>query len=117
MKKSVKIISLVIVMSIVALFFVSCAASEKDIVGTWEGQWTYNGASYGKIIVIKSDGTYTSVMYKNGSFHEYEMGDWEIEGRNIILYDDDSITYHGTSTTYKYKNGNLVNNNHTFKKS
>lgn len=117
MKKIVKIISLVIVMSIITTIFVSCGVSEEDIVGTWKGKWTYNGDTYENKINIYSFGTYSSTTYKNGIWNSYETGDWEIDGKEIHLYDDSTIVYHGSYKTYKYKNGNLINGNHTFKKS
>ena len=116
MKNSVKIISLVIVMSIIATMLLSCGASGEDIVGTWKGTWTYNGATYENTICIYNDGTYSSTTYKNGLWNDYESGGWEIDGKEVRLYEG-SITYKGSYKVYKYKNGNLVNNNHTFKKS
>ena len=55
-------------------------------------------------------------MYKNGSFYKTEAGDYDVKGSKVNLYDSDSSVYHGSSTPYKYKNGTLTNNGHTFVK-
>lgn len=109
MKKAVSLIlALVMCLSLIA-----CSASKEDLVGTWSGSWTYNGNQFERTFVLKNDGTYTSVMYKNGQYYETESGTYEISGRTVDLHPNGD---EGQSTPYKYKGGKLVNNDHEFVK-
>ena len=108
MKKTVKIISFIMAVLFILLTISSCAASKEDIIGTWKGEWVYNGDRYSGVIVIKWNGYFTHTVYKNGIINSYVTGDYEIDGRTIKLYDDSSIVHHGDAQIFKLKSGNLV---------
>lgn len=96
--------------------FAACKPSKEDVVGTYVGSYTYSGTLYTVAIILEEDGTYAKATVKNGVLSSSETGDYEIKGREIRLYDDDSVVYHGSYTAYKYKKDVLKNNGHKFVK-
>lgn len=116
MKTMTRSISLCLVVALLAVMLVACGVSEEDMVGTWSGAYVYEGNNFGVGMVFNSDGTYAKVVLKNGQMSSSESGEYEVKGNKVILYDSDSLTYHGSFTEYKYKNGTLENNGHYFTK-
>lgn len=117
MNKIIRKISLCVVFALVVAVLAGCGLSEEDAVGTWSGTYTYNGNEFSVAFTLYNDGTYDKVIFKNGSLSSTETGDYEVKGNQVILYDSSSLTYHGTSTRYNYKNGMLENNDHYFMKN
>lgn len=116
MKNVVKRISLCLVLVMMMGILASCGLSKEDAVGTWTGTYTYNGNTFTVAIILNEDGTYAKATMKNGSLSSTETGDYEIKGNKVILYDDSAVVHHGVSTEYKYKNDQLVNNDHYYSK-
>ena len=104
-----KIISIVLLICTLTICLASCSTSKDKFVGTWRGEWEYNGDLFVSVIDIYEDETYKEVMYKNYSYHSTETGKYEIEGNEIHLYETDKRW-----TTYKYTNGQLENGGHYF---
>lgn len=117
MKNITKILCLCLAVALLAAALTACGLSEDEAVGTWTGTYTYNGNSFSVAIVLEADGSYAKATKKNGSLSSTETGDYEVKGGKVILYDSDSVVYHGESTVYKYKSGALVNNDHYFYKN
>lgn len=91
-----------------------CGLSEKDVVGVWSGEYTYNGNDFSIEFELFDDGTYIKTIEKNGSFHELEMGTYTIRhnflSSEVVL---DSRTDEST-TPYTYRFGVLHNGGHDF---
>lgn len=110
MKKALALILLV------ALCFtlVACSrAKDEGLPGTWTGNWEYNGNLIKKTFTLNEDGTYSSVLYRNGELNTRETGTYEADASEVRLYPNG-----GTSswTAYDYMDGTLVNNGHVFTK-
>lgn len=108
MKNTIKKLSLLLALVIVFCALASCAVSKDDLIGTWKGEWTYNGDKYSGTITLKYTGYYTQTVYKNGIIHSYETGDYEIDGKTVRLYNDDALVHHGEAHVFKYSNGKLT---------
>ena len=108
MKKTIKVISLCIAISIILISLVSCGVKKDDLLGTWTGEWTYGGSTYRAILTIKYTGYFTYVSYKNGIIDSYITGDFELKGNTVRLYDDSSTVHHGDCMVMNYKGGKLV---------
>ncbi|MBO5767389.1 MAG: hypothetical protein J6R45_00295 [Clostridia bacterium] len=111
--KKLLALSLVVIMCCVLLC--ACGISREDAVGTWCGSYVFKGNNFTVAFVLESNGEYSEVIYKNGSFSSAEVGTWEVKGGKVFLYEDGDMM--GTRTEYKYKGGALVNNDHYFYKS
>lgn len=103
-----KIISIVLLVCTLVLCLASCSSKEK-FIGTWRGEWEYNGNLYVSIIDIYEDETYKEVTYKNYAYYSTETGKYEIEGNEIRLYETEKRW-----TAYKYIDGQLENGGHYF---
>lgn len=101
------------------MFFASCGASvsDKDIIGTWTGEYEYKGSTFNVVIVFESSGKYARVTYKNGETSSSEKGDYEISGNKITMYDSSALVEHGKSTSLTYNSGKLSNSTYTLTKS
>ncbi len=104
-----KAISLALVMAMALLALCACGLEASDVVGTWKDSYTYDGNQISVVLVLQDDGYYGKITSKNGSVSKVESGEYEIDGRTVILYDSSAATYHGAYTEYKYKGGHLVN--------
>ena len=116
-KKLTRILALCMVIALLALTLTACGPSEEEVAGTYAGSYEYNGNTYSVGIVLNEDGRYAKVTLKNGETNSSEVGDWEVKGSKVSLYDDDATTYHGKSTVYKWKDGVMENNDHYFSKT
>lgn len=112
MKKFRSFIS-VILLCAICLGLCACGISEDEAVGTWVGSYTYEGNQFTSSFVLTDDKTYVKVTMKDGALSSTENGTYEIKGNKVILHKDGNM---GISITYKYKRGNLVNNDHKFSK-
>ena len=119
MTKTIRTVTLVTLLSLMLVCLSGCFLflSEDDVVGTWTGTYVYNGNDFAVAFALSPDGTYEYISLKNGEFNKMENGDWEVKGNKVILYDDSSVTYHGMSSTFTFKRGALVNNDHYFYKA
>ena len=117
MKKTTKLLSLIMAISIVLIALTACSVSKDDLIGTWKGEWTYNGAKYSGTIVFKYTGYFTLITYKNGVINSYVTGDYEIDGKTIRLYDDSSLVHHGEAQVFEYKSGKLTSGVSTYTKA
>lgn len=117
-KKSpvVKIVIAVVIAFLVGFIAVS-GLEEDDVVGMWSGSYSYNGNSYSVAFELKENGRYSKATFKNGRMHDFEVGDWDVKGGSVYLYDDSSVTYHGSYMKYSYFFGQLGNNSHYFSRS
>jgi len=105
MKKTVKFVSICLVLIIVCLAVSSCV-SEDDIVGVWRGI-DMDGSVV--LIQIKDIGLYERWEYSLLEGLKFlEQGDWEIKGNKVILYDIDATTFHGMGTVFTYKDDVLT---------
>ena len=101
-------ISFILVLSL--CFSLAACATKKAVIGTWEGNWSYDGADIHIILSISEDNTYSKASYRNGLFRGGETGTWELDGNELELYHD-SVT-----TPYDFNGSTLVNNGHKLKK-
>ena len=108
MKKALALILLVVL----CLSLAACTASKDDLVGTWSGSWEYEGNLFVETFTLTENGTYTSTLYKNGNLNKTESGTYEIDGNTVDLHP----TGEGSWTSYDYKGGKLINNDHEFTK-
>ncbi|MBQ3107715.1 MAG: hypothetical protein IJC68_03785 [Firmicutes bacterium] len=115
-KKTLRMLALCMAVLLMALTLTACGPSEEEVVGGYGGSYEYKGNLFAVGIVLTAEGRYAKTTLKNGENNGSEMGDWELKGSKVICYPDDSLTYHGTSITYKWKNGQLENNDHYFTK-
>lgn len=106
-----KIISILLLICTLTLCLASCGVSKKDLVGTWRGEWEYNGNTFVSVIEIYDNETYTDKTYKNYNLVSptIESGKYEIKGNTIILYKTDT-----KYTVYNYKDGQLENGGHYY---
>ena len=116
MKKMGRILSLCLVIVMVAGAMTACGIEKEELIGTWSGSYEYEGNQFTVAIVFTAT-QYSKVVMKNGSISSSDVGDYEISGREVKLYASDSLTYHGTWTTYKYSGGQLENNGHYLSKT
>ena len=105
-----KLIAFVLVL-VLCLSLAACAISNEELVGVWVGEWNYEGNNYKRGIVFNSDGSYVSVLNKNGSLHESEEGTYEIDGKNVDLHPDGD---QGHTTPFKYRSGKLYNGDNKY---
>ena len=113
MKSVLRVTSACLVIILLASFFVACSPSVSDVAGTYTGSYTYKGNDFYVVIVLDEDGTYGKVTSKNNIPSSSDSGEYEIKGNKILLYtSDDKSSY----TEYKYSDGKLENNGHTFTK-
>ena len=108
--KAIAALALVVVMM---MSMTACVATKSNVVGTWVGEYTYNGNSFACAFALDSDGTYAKVTYKNGSLNSAEVGTYEVNLFSVDLHPDGNS---GVTTSYKYRFGKLVNNGHEFTK-
>jgi len=84
-------------------------------VGTWRGEWVYNGNEIVSLLELKEDGTYVDKTYRisglSYALSSSESGTYSIKGKEIICKSND---FDGHSTTYNYIDGQLENANHYF---
>ncbi len=117
MKRVVKMTSLCLIISVMITLFTACSPSMKDVIGTYSGTYTHNENDYTIVITLTEDGKYVKTKAKNDGNPTTETGNFEIDGKSVLLYDSDSITPQGSYTRYQYKNNILENNNHEFVKA
>ena len=110
MKKTIRAVSVCLVVVMIISTLVACSPSVEEVVGTYSGSYTYNGNRFNVVIMLYDDGTYVKAIGKNGSVSSVESGDYEIRGNEIRLYDSDTVVEHGSWTDYKYSKDTLENN-------
>lgn len=116
MPRSIKVIVICLIMLVACAVMTSCGISETDAIGTWNSTYTYNGNEFNNTFQLSEDGTYVKLVMKNGALSSTETGEYEVKRSKVILYDSSSLTYHGISMEYKYKNGILINADHEYEK-
>ncbi|MBQ7309535.1 MAG: hypothetical protein IJW87_05090 [Clostridia bacterium] len=112
MKKSVKLVSLCLVVTFMFVLLTACVPTMDEVAGEYSGMYGYDGNTYSVGIVLGADGFYASATYKNGSLNSSKSGKYEIEGNKVKLYDSST----GAWTVYQYSDGTLTNNGHKFTK-
>ncbi|MBQ1223003.1 MAG: hypothetical protein IIX84_01825 [Oscillospiraceae bacterium] len=111
--KKVKSLVAVVMLCAICLSLCGCGIVEKSFVGTWSGEYEYNGNHFSRAFVLDDDGNYTEVTLKNGSLHDTETGTYEVKGTKLLLHENGDTD---VSTPYKIRLGKLVNNGHEFTK-
>ena len=113
MKKTFRILAVLMVALTLALSLSACKkATKEDVVGTWAGAWMSEGKRIGVGFVLKADGQYTKSVLTNGKVTSTTTGKWELKGNEVILHNKDKSTTH-----YEYKNGKLYNAGHELTRS
>ncbi len=102
--KTVKIAIVMLLIFSLGLSMVACAISKEDVVGTWKGSWNYNGYRYSKTLVLKSDGSYSFDLNRDGRLYDDETGLYEVDGNKVTLYPH----YGNGKTVYTYDDDKLV---------
>lgn len=106
MKKITKIISFCLILCLLLSVFAACSVSKTSIVGTWI--CSLDG------VTLESDGSYIMAsMSYSGDITSAEFGNYVIRGNKVILKDSST----GKKTTFKYRNGKLICDGKTYKKS
>ena len=110
-----KTVSAILLMVTLLLCLASCGLSKKDVVGTWRGEWVYNGNEIVSLLELKEDGTYVDKTYRisglSYKLSSTESGTYSIKGKEIICKSND---FDGHSTSYNYIDGQLENGNHYY---
>ena len=114
MKKTISLcLSLLLIMAPLTLL-TSCSIfegsiSKSDIVGLWKCEYVSNGYKKIDLLEIRYDGTFTRLTGTPGIWEVFRVtGDYEIDGKNIHLYDDSSPVYHGISFEMSYSDGHIL---------
>ena len=117
MKSKSKIIALCLAVSMMMTFFVACSPTMEDVVGTYTGEYVFNGDTYSVVITLSEDGRYVKEKTRNKGDSTIEKGAFEIEEDKVLLHQDKMNTASGdTYTTYNYQKNILENNGHEFVK-
>lgn len=116
MKKVNRSISICLIISMMLAIFVACTPSKEDVIGTYVGIYEYNGDNYTVEIVLSEDGKYTKSKAKNNGIPFTEKGEFEIDGKKVLLYKFNDKGTKDTYTEYIYKKNTLKNNKHKFVK-
>ena len=113
MNKTVKVVSVCMILSLLLLALVSCGPSMEEVAGTYSGSYTsYMGHKYYVVIILDDDGTYARATSKDGILSSSDSGDYEIKGSTVRLYIDSEDHY----VDYSYKDGVLENGGYQFTK-
>ena len=117
-KRTIKIITVALIVILAGFVLCSCTLSEKKLVGTWESDGSVYLSKYGcactATLTFSESGEFLKVLYKasTGSVVDYTYGTWEIEKKTVYV----SIPGQLGRTTYEYKNGKLTSGDWTFEK-
>ena len=112
MKKTVKFVSLSIVICMLAFTLLACGLSESKLEGIWSESWKEDGATINYSILFAPDGTYNLRVSRDYiSSIKNAFGIYKIEGSNVVTIGQDG------TTTYAYSFGNLHVDGHTLKKT
>ena len=103
--------ALILVVVILAVFLASCASSD-ELIGTWGCNYTYNGNAFYSSFTLEEDGTWTGIVFKNGSLSSTKEGHYKVEGNKVLLYENGEVSY----SIYTYSVGKLENGGRTFEK-
>lgn len=112
-----KLIGILLLVCTLTLCLASCGVSDDEVVGTWRGEWEYNGNDFVGVIYINEDGTYSKATYKfinyglDYTLSSSEAGKYEIDGKEIRLYETESKW-----STYTYVDGKLENGGHYYER-
>ena len=87
----------------------ACGNLQKDAVGTWIGEYEYEGNRYTATFTLCEGGSYSKTLYRNGALRSTEFGTWEVDGGDVVLHKDGDRS---GSTRYDYDGTALINNGH-----
>ncbi len=113
MKKMIYV--LLVVCSLMVLCACGSNISREEAIGTWSGAYEYDGNNFAIAFELKSDGNYSEVVYKNGSFSEINTGTWEVKDGDVYTYETGG-KYEWDYVKYDFKGDALVNGGHKFYK-
>ena len=117
MIKKLKLTTLFLSLVMFLMTLTSCAApTAKDLAGAYKGSYEYMGYSYTVTIVFTENYTYAKHTSKNGNTPTMELGEYRIDGNEIICTEYPNGNFSPISTVYKYTKNTVTNNNHKFKK-
>ena len=89
------------------------SVEEKKVVGTWAGEFIYDGDRYSYGLILGDDKVYAKTIYKNEVRQKNEVGIYEISGKEVHLHPGSDIK----TTKYKYTfDGHLEINGHELNK-
>ena len=111
MKKTVRFVSLGIVVCVLACTLLACSLSENKLEGIWSGSWKEDGATINYSILFAPNGTYSLTVSRNYMPSKNAFGAYKIEGNSVVTVGQD-----GTNT-YAYSFGSLRVDGHTLKKA
>jgi hypothetical protein len=98
-------------------FLVACSPSVEDVVGTYTGEYVFNGDTYKVVITLSDDGRYVKEKTRNNGNSTTEKGAFEINEDKVLLHKEKLNTAsEDTYTVYNYRNNVLENNGHEFVK-
>ncbi len=83
------------------------------LIGSWIGDYMYNGKHIHTTIILRSDFTYSEVTYIDDDLYRDEEGSWTLENNDSLLRlkGNDTPEY---TTPYDIVNGTLINNNFVY---
>lgn len=113
-----KIIALLLMLALL-LSLCACGTSEEEIRtelidNGWFCESTYDGNVFQRLIVFTDSNEYVKYTEKNGKPDSVEYGDFEVDGKKVLLYDSSALVHHGIVTEYRYKNHTLLNGDNVY---
>lgn len=84
-KKKIIIICIAcVIVTIFAALLYSSVIINRDIIGIWSGEWTFEGKHIVKAIKFMPDGTYKDVTLVDGNLSETQEGTYKISFFKVI---------------------------------
>lgn len=116
MRKSIALLLVLLISLSLCPALAGCGAtggSPAAVIGTWEGEWDYNGAHIKCTLTVKDDGTYERTHVRDNIPSGTEKGDYEFADNILTTYKDEE---HSVMIRYELVAGQLANGGHVLKK-
>lgn len=99
-------LALILALVLVFCLLAACGAmSKEELVGTWSGEWDFNGYHWNEELTLKANGTYVEKNYRDGKYYDTETGTYELDGSTLRCYENGNQG--GPITKYKVSSSTL----------